>query len=153
MKAVAPCDPGPWGGLAGKPWDDGVFSATKQVLVHVANDGGIIHALQFQYEKMDGKAFWSQKHGGRGGEITKRINLESASEFIANITGFYGPIEGSGGFEAIRSISFHTNKGKYGPFGSEVGKYFASGFGGKIVGFHGRSSVYLDAIGIHMAYF
>ncbi|KAK9279324.1 hypothetical protein L1049_013003 [Liquidambar formosana] len=145
-------DIGPWGGLGGKAWDDGVFSAAKQILVHVGN-GGVIHALQFQYEKLDGKPFLTEKHGGLGGATIYRINLECASEFIAGITGFYGPIEGSNGLEAIRSICFHTNKGTYGPFGKEIGECFSSGFGGKVVGFHGRSNVYLDAIGVHMAYF
>lgn len=51
----------------------------------------------------------------------------------------------------IQSFSFYTSKGKYGPFGEETGRYFSSGITeGMVVGFHGRSSMYLDAIGVHM---
>lgn len=51
----------------------------------------------------------------------------------------------------IKSLTFYTSRGKYGPFGDEVGKFFTSTTTeGKVVGFHGRSSMYLDAIGVHM---
>lgn len=56
--------------------------------------------------------------------------------------------------EGVRSISFYTNLGKYGPFGREIGKCFQSPVlnGGKIVGFHGRSGFRLDALGVHVEY-
>lgn len=71
MKVVAPCDAEPWGGVGGKQWDNGVFSSIKEVHVHVGD--GVIHAFQFQYNKLDGKPFWSQRHGGPGGEIINRV--------------------------------------------------------------------------------
>lgn len=67
--------------------------------------------------------------------------------------GFYGRIESNDGYEAVRSLSFYTNKGKYGPFGKEIGKFFSSPApNGKVVGFHGRSGFCLDALGVHMEY-
>ncbi|KAK0595901.1 hypothetical protein LWI29_010943 [Acer saccharum] len=82
------------------------------------------------------------------------IKLDCSNEYLVGMVGFYGPIEENGGFEAVRSISFYTNKEKYGPFGTEIGTGFGSPtFNGKIVGFHGRSGAYLDAIGVHMEYF
>ena len=70
------------------------------------------------------------------------------------IAGFYGPVKGSDSFKALRSITFYTNKAKYGPYGDEIGDAFTSSVAtGKVVGFHGRSGVYLDAIGVHMEYF
>lgn len=73
---------------------------------------------------------------------------------MVGIAGYYGPIEG---VEAIRSISFYTNKDQFGPYGKESGSnytYFASSASpGKVVGFHGRSDDYLTAIGVHMQYF
>lgn len=51
----------------------------------------------------------------------------------------------------IKSLTFQSSRGKYGPFGEELGIFFSSAqTGGKIVGFHGKSGVYLDAIGVHM---
>ncbi|PIA42885.1 hypothetical protein AQUCO_02000380v1 [Aquilegia coerulea] len=67
------------------------------------------------------------------------------------VTGFYGPVEENGGLDALRSLSFYTNKGKYGPFGDEIGTYFAS-FPRNVVGFHGRAGVYLDDLSVHTEY-
>lgn len=51
----------------------------------------------------------------------------------------------------LKSLTFFSNRGKYGPFGEETGIYFTSATTeGKVVGFHGRSGSYLDAIGVHM---
>ena len=45
-------------------------------------------------------------------------------------------------------------KAKYGPNGDEIGQAFTSSVApGRVVGFHGRSGAYLDAIGVHMEYF
>jgi hypothetical protein len=55
------------------------------------------------------------------------------------------------GPRVLTSITFVSSRGKYGPFGDEIGSYFSSATTeGKVVGFHGRSSQYLDAIGVHM---
>ena len=83
-----------------------------------------------------------------------KIKLEVSTEFLVHIAGFYGPIEGNDSFNALRSITFYTNKTKYGPFGDEIGHAFTTSVApGKVVGFHGRRGVYLDAIGVHMEYF
>ncbi|KAL4629030.1 hypothetical protein ACB092_05G279700 [Castanea dentata] len=82
------------------------------------------------------------------------IKLEVSKEFLVCIVGFYGPVKGSDSFKALRSITFYKNKAKYGPYGVEIGHAFTSSVApGKVVGFHGRSGVYLDAIGVHMEYF
>lgn len=82
-----------------------------------------------------------------------QINLNSSEEHLVGISGYYGLIDGKDEFEVLRSLSLYSNKGKYGPFGNETGHYFSSPTGGKVVGFHGKSSMYLDAIGIHTEYF
>lgn len=61
MNAVVSPGPGPWGGHGGKQWDDGVFSAIKQVHVYVGD--GAVKALQFLYEKKDGCFVWSKRYG------------------------------------------------------------------------------------------
>lgn len=51
----------------------------------------------------------------------------------------------------IRSITFHTNKRSYGPFGDENGTYFTTKLKeGKVVGIHGRNGLFLDALGVHV---
>ncbi|MFS7911627.1 putative jacalin-like lectin domain-containing protein [Helianthus anomalus] len=155
-RVVMPRDVGPWGAGGGKAWDDGVFSTIKQVHVHVGALN-VIYALQFEYQKRDGKSILSQIHGGTDGLEIKTVNLDNHDEFITGISGFYGPVKGYNGLEAIASISFHTNKMIHGPFGEERGAayvYFCSTPSpGKVVGFHGRNNGFLGAIGVHMEYF
>ncbi|KAJ0776776.1 putative jacalin-like lectin domain-containing protein [Helianthus annuus] len=155
-RVVMPRDVGPWGAGGGKAWDDGVFSTIKQVHVHVG-ELNVIYALQFEYQKRDGKSILSQIHGGTDGLEIKRVNLDKHDEFITGISGFYGPVKGYNGLETIASISFHTNKMIHGPFGEERGAgyvYFCSTpYPGKVVGFHGRNNGFLGAIGVHMEYF
>ncbi|KAF8391074.1 hypothetical protein HHK36_023374 [Tetracentron sinense] len=152
VKEVLPREPGPWGGRGGSPWDDGVFSAIKQIYVHIEKT--VIRSIQFEYNKANGKSVWSQRHGGLGNDITNLIKLDCPSEFLIRITGFYRQIQESGGHDIIQSLSFFTNRGKYGPFGDEIGTFFTSTVSkGKVVGFHGRSGVYLGAIGVHMQFF
>ncbi|EYU45163.1 hypothetical protein MIMGU_mgv1a020491mg, partial [Erythranthe guttata] len=86
--------------------------------------------------------------------ITIEIDVDGG-EYLVGIEGFHGPIEGiTGDISVMRSITFHTNKFKYGPLGSEIGKFFTSSKGcdGKIVGFFGKSGAYLSAIGVHNVY-
>lgn len=70
---------------------------------------------------------------------------------ITCISGYYGSIGKDERPNVIRSLTFFTSRGKYGPYGEEIGAFFTSTITeGKVVGLHGRSSLYLDAIGIHM---
>ena len=80
--------------------------------------------------------------------------MDYPEEFLMGISGYYSPVEENLGMETIRSLSFMTNKGVYGPFGLEVGTYFCSPTlpTGKIVGFFGRAASYLHSIGVHMKY-
>lgn len=51
----------------------------------------------------------------------------------------------------IKSLTFHTNKGKHGPFGEEQGPSFTHKTDdAKVVGFLGREGLFLDAIGVHV---
>ncbi|XP_055835642.1 agglutinin-like [Solanum dulcamara] len=157
MKTIVPRSAGPWGGCSGKGWDDGVFCTIKQVQVHMDTHITAISGIQIEYlKKLDKTVFWSHLHGGLGagsGIITK-INIDGDNEFLIGIEGFYSPVDNNGGLDTIRQITFYTNKGKYGPYGTEVGTYFSSSAArGKIIGFHGKSGVYLNAIGVHMEYF
>lgn len=145
VKEPSPCGPGPWGGDGGKAWDDGVFSGIKQIFVTKAD---AICSIQIEYDR-NGQSVWSVKHGGSGGSTTHRVKLDYPHEVLTRISGYYGPVN-CGNMMVVRSLTFHTSRGTYGPFGEETGTYFTSGVtDGKVVGFHGRSSMYLDAIGVH----
>ncbi|KAK1554996.1 hypothetical protein Q3G72_020191 [Acer saccharum] len=143
---------GPWGGITGKPWDDGRFPFIKQIDVHVYK--GIVHGIQIQYHNVDGMTVESKRHGGGGVDSTvHRIKMDKSGEYISGVMGFYGPINenASYAYDVVRSLSFYSNKGKYGPFGKEIGIFFISPmYNGKVVGFHGKSGDYLEAIGVHM---
>eukprot|EP01018_Ginkgo_biloba_P020972 Gb_08638 [translate_table: standard] len=146
IREPVPLGPGPWGGDGGKPWDDGVFSGIKQIVVI---RGEVIDSIQFEYDR-NGQSVWSMRHGGSGGDTTNRIKFDYPNEVLTCISGFYCPIR-DGGRKVIRSITLYSSRGKYGPLGEELGKFFTSATtGGKIVGFHGKSGAYLDAIGVHM---
>lgn len=60
---------GPWGGQGGIPWDDGVYTAIRQVVVV---HGAAIDSVRFEYDRK-GSSVWSEKHGGDGGVITDQV--------------------------------------------------------------------------------
>ncbi|CAH1442806.1 unnamed protein product [Lactuca virosa] len=159
IMGLMPRGVGPWGASGGKRWDDGVFNHVKRVCVHLGKSCNVIYGVQFEYVKKDGKYFSSPVHGGgTDAEKTEQVDLDGVQEFLTGISGFYGPVEGFSGSQGITSIAFHTNKKMYGPYGKERGEagyaYFTSTASpGKIVGFHGRKSDILIAIGVHMEYF
>ena len=79
-----------------------------------------------------------------------QVKLDSPDEFLTSIHGHYGYLIERGPV-FIRSLTLKSNKKTYGPFGNEQGTYFSlPTTGDKIIGFHGKSSWYLDAIGVHL---
>ncbi|KAJ9536360.1 hypothetical protein OSB04_un000452 [Centaurea solstitialis] len=146
-------DAGPWGALGGKRWDDGVFSTVKQVHVYMDESLKVLHAIQFLYVKRDAIIYMDHNLE----LINWQFNLDGLDEYLTGISGFYGPVEGYHGSEAITSITFHTNKKVHGPYGEERGPeytYFtSSACPGKVVGFQGRNDEFVSAIGVHMEYF
>jgi hypothetical protein len=69
---------------------------------------------------------------------------------LTHITGYYGSTI-LRGTAVVKSLTFHTNKRKYGPFGEEQGTSFSSASNnGIIVGFHGRKGWFVDSIGVHV---
>ena len=178
IKEPAPCGPGPWGGDGGKQWDDGVFSGIKQIFITKVE---AICSIQIEYDRNGQSVWSVKHGGNGGTATHRVINilpcddnrincfpvhdfstktltcdlqvkLQYPHEVLICLSGYYGPVgcdEKSP--KVIKSLTFHTSRGKYGPFGEEIGTYFTSTTTeGKVVGFHGRSSAYMDAIGVHM---
>lgn len=69
MKDPAPYGPGPWGGDGGKPWDDGVFTGIKQIIL---SRGDAICSIEIEYDR-NGQSIWSVKHGGSMGESANSV--------------------------------------------------------------------------------
>ncbi|XP_042480610.1 jacalin-related lectin 3-like [Macadamia integrifolia] len=136
----------PWGGDGGQAWDDGAFSGVKQIYLI---KGDAICSIQIEYDR-NGQPIWSARHGGGGGYSAHKIRFDYPHEVVARISGYYGPNPGDACAKVIRSLTFFTNRARYGPYGEEIGTFFSSSTEGRVVGFHGRSGCYLDAIGVHM---
>lgn len=80
-----------------------------------------------------------------------QIKFDYPNEVLSSISGYVSSVTLDGKNKVIKSLTLHSTRGKYGPFGEELGTYFTSATTeGKVVGFHGRSGLYLDAIGVHM---
>lgn len=81
---------------------------------------------------------------------TLQIVFDFPYEVLTHISGYYGSLMYMGP-AIIRSLTFHTTKRKYGPFGEEQGAYFTTKVKeGKIIGIHGRKGLFLDAFGVHV---
>lgn len=83
--------------------------------------------------------------------MSAQIIFDYPSEILTHVTGYYGSTILRGPI-VVKSLTFHTNKMKYGPFGDEQGIFFSSGSNnGFVVGFHGRKGWFIDSIGVHVA--
>ncbi|KAG9459248.1 hypothetical protein H6P81_003756 [Aristolochia fimbriata] len=148
VKEPVPSGPGPWGGSGGRPWDDGVYNGVRQIFLTRSSEG--ITSIQIEYDKI-GQFVKSSMHGSGSGEATHRIRFEYPNEILNCVCGYYGAVDRVDSHKVIKSLTFYTSRGKYGPFGEEIGTFFTSTTTqGKVVGFHGRCGLYLDAIGVHM---
>lgn len=79
-----------------------------------------------------------------------QVRLEYPDEFLTSVDGYYGSLQEWGPI-LILSLTFHSNRTTYGPFGVEQGTYFTCPkMNAKIVGFLGKSGWYLDAIGVYV---
>ena len=73
VKDPAPYGPGPWGGVGGKPWDDGVFTGIKQIILTMRE---AICSMEIEYDR-NGQSVWSVRHGGNGVTATRVKTLRS----------------------------------------------------------------------------
>ncbi|KAK2978922.1 hypothetical protein RJ640_019237 [Escallonia rubra] len=106
VKDPSPHGPGPWGGDGGKPWDDGVFTGIKQIIL---TSSQAICSIEIEYDR-NGQSVWSVKHGGNGGHTSHKIKLEYPHEVLTCISGFYGPISREEGMKVIKSNHEHNQE-------------------------------------------
>eukprot|EP01018_Ginkgo_biloba_P018509 Gb_35002 [translate_table: standard] len=79
-----PISVGPCGGQGGSPWDDGVFTTIRQIIiVHAA----AIDSIRIEYDR-NGLSVLSEKHGGNGGIKTDKIQLDFLNnELLVSMSG------------------------------------------------------------------
>uniref|UniRef100_A0A3Q7I7H5 Jacalin-type lectin domain-containing protein n=1 Tax=Solanum lycopersicum TaxID=4081 RepID=A0A3Q7I7H5_SOLLC len=135
-----------WGGSGGSHWNYRPKGVVKQIVVR---HGLIIDAIMFKSIEENGVMKSSKTFGGSGGKLTE-INIDSPSEYLTGLSGTYGLY---GPYLIIKSIKVHTNLSHHGPMGSVIETDTNFSFimqGGVIVGFHGFSGLFLDAIGVYV---
>ncbi|KAH7841879.1 hypothetical protein Vadar_001918 [Vaccinium darrowii] len=136
---------GPWGGKDGDYWDFKVDGPMMQITVRY---GLVIDSIFFESKSSDGHVIGSSKKiGGPGGHMTKTFCIESSVEQLSSIDLTYGNYNGQ---VTIISLCLNTNRTKYGPIGSNWGRFSESIEieGGVIAGFHGLVGNFITAIGI-----
>ncbi|KAF8392720.1 hypothetical protein HHK36_023069 [Tetracentron sinense] len=131
----------------GDAWDDG----GKNEIIHIFISHGIdIDSIQFMY--VDKEKVVPSKRLGRATGITTRldtVDFDYPSEFLTWVSGSfdeYHPYE-------LKSITFGTNQGTYGPFGVQTEREFCFRMGDRrtFAGFHGThdmSAIY--SIGVYV---
>lgn len=132
---------GPLGGQGGCSWDDGKFNGVKTIKMTLEDD---VNCISFEYDD-NGKSRWSSSpHGNENGSI-HTVNLNYPHEFLTSVSGYIRH-----DCSVIQSLTFESNKRRLGPFGKEAGNFFRCALTcNKIIGFHGRSGIQLDALGVY----
>uniref|UniRef100_A0A5B7B3R1 Putative eukaryotic translation initiation factor isoform 4G-1-like n=1 Tax=Davidia involucrata TaxID=16924 RepID=A0A5B7B3R1_DAVIN len=139
---------GPWGGPSGNEWH--YYKANGDIRKIIIVHGEAVDSILFKSDNGDGSMEYSNKFGGQGGNRTDKVDIDSPLEYLTGISGTYGSFDPLGPV-IIKSLQIQTNLTKYGPFGSESGTFFSFPMeGGVIVGFHGRASQFLEAIGVYV---
>jgi hypothetical protein len=145
---------GPWGGLGGVPFNDGVATGIKGF--KIKSNTSVFFSLSVEYDKR-GKSFHSPHHGNpssyRAKELQEdEIKFDYPNEYLQQIEGVLGKEHGyhSGGMvTCVTSITFKTNIKTYGPYGNpKLGDQGFKSGSGKIVGFWGGSGQALDRLGV-----
>ncbi|KAM7500413.1 hypothetical protein LguiA_024827 [Lonicera macranthoides] len=137
---------GPFGGAGGGLWDDGIYSTIRQIVIYTSSCTSVIEGIQMEYDD-EGESKWSEMHGPTKCAKKNTVELKYPDEYLCSVIGHYDKKDQ---YVVIQSLSFVSNKTKYGPFGAEKGTYFkfpSTSGNNKIIGFHGRSAAYLDSIG------
>lgn len=136
---------GPWGGQGG---NSKMITKVPQRLERITiRSGWIIDSIEFTYISQDGQRHNEGPWGGNGGDKQPEICLQP-NEFITEVSGTHGTFYHH---YVVRSLKFVTNFGRtHGPYGGHEtnGSTSFSSYG-TVVGFQGRSGIYLDSIGTY----
>ncbi|ESQ47120.1 hypothetical protein EUTSA_v10027653mg [Eutrema salsugineum] len=124
------------GGNGGSAWDDGAYDGVRKILVGRRNN--FVSYVRFEYAKGEGMV--PHAHGQRH-EVPQEFVVNYPYEHITSVEGTFD--------RYITSLKFKTSEGRTSPvFGAVAGtKFVFEEKGFKLVGFCGRSSDAIDALG------
>ncbi|XP_056163274.1 mannose/glucose-specific lectin-like [Syzygium oleosum] len=135
---------GPYGGCGGCSYDDNTFTDIRNITVVVTS---VIESFCIEFDQ-NGSLVRSPRHGGPEEGKICTVKLDYPNEFLTSVSGY---IKDECGYAVIQSLTFHSNRRTYGPFGNESGKFFSfPPVAGKIIGFFGRCGCSLDSIGAYL---
>jgi len=144
MRAQQPGATELYGGLGGSPFADlNPPDASRIVEVRIRS-GEMVDSVQVVYGLINGRTVLGPQHGGSGGGLNSfRLDID---EHIIGLAGRYG--------RNLDSLRIITNKRTSQTFGGRGGTSdfridVPSGY--LVIGFAGRSGVYVDAIGLTYA--
>ncbi|KAM3372369.1 hypothetical protein ACQJBY_019316 [Aegilops geniculata] len=142
-----PTKVGPWGGNGGS--DKDIVEAPRRLESITVSSGTIIDSIKFSYVDQAGQKRTVGPWGGSGGK--QNTFILGTSEFVKEVSGTFG-LYGRDNHNIITSLKFVTNVKTYGPFGQAKGTTFTIPVqkNSSIVGFFGRSGIYLDALGVYV---
>ncbi|KAG5569075.1 hypothetical protein H5410_058841 [Solanum commersonii] len=125
--------------------------------IFVSDDKHAIQSLQFLFVK-NGNFVLSNRHGDAAHDANfATVVLDYQSEFLTWISGFHD-LEPNNKWMYLRSITFGTNKGTYGPYGMKNAVNlklkefnFQIGDDRSFGGFHGtKHGNYIESIGLYL---
>lgn len=133
---------GEWGGPGGDHWSSKATNGITEITITEETN---IKSFSFT----DASGEFSGTFGSNYLGEERKISINWPSEYLVSISGTYGEY---GDLQVILSLSFITNLTTYGPFGSpDSDQAFSIPIANSVVvGFHGRSGRFLDAIGIYV---
>ncbi|KAL3328959.1 hypothetical protein AABB24_036198 [Solanum stoloniferum] len=136
-------------GLNGPRWDEKGRTEVAQIFVSYNHD--TVCSLQFLFYEND-KLVMSNKHGTNECESFCAVTFDYPTEFLTSISGSFRKSYGN---SILSSISFGTNKGSYGPFGTpttDANKFtFKMGNYPSFGGFHGsKNHDGVESFGVYM---
>ncbi|KAM0897453.1 hypothetical protein ACQ4PT_022557 [Festuca glaucescens] len=136
---------GPCGGGGGDAREMDVRHVNRIVMLVVWHDI-MVDAMMVSYE-LDSAEEQRLQWGSPRDANRSEICLEP-DEYLIGVKGNVG---NSNGWFRLRSLTFVGNRRTFGPYGTEEGAPFdLPAAGGRIIGFHGRSGTFLDALGTYV---
>ncbi|XP_059306578.1 inactive protein RESTRICTED TEV MOVEMENT 1-like [Lycium ferocissimum] len=147
---------GPAGGKKAAAWDDKGKGEIAKIYVSHWQHG--INSLQFLFVENDNFVL-SERHGAAHNKNFTTVVLDHPSEFLTSIRGFHNVEKELRKIVCLRSITFGTNKGTYGPYGMttsvdpSLNEHFNFEIGDdrSFGGFHGTNySNFIESIGVYV---
>ncbi|KAI8011050.1 Protein RESTRICTED TEV MOVEMENT 1 [Camellia lanceoleosa] len=132
--------------LSGEVWDHKGKTELVQIFISRRDYG--INFLQFQYVKNRNLVLSEPSLSMNIGNRFETVKLNYPDEFLTSISGSYSPSK-------VTSITFDTNRGRYGPFGQQrqidSQFIFQMGQDRQFGGFHGSTrDGHLESIGVYV---